>query len=252
MDYIQALDRYLAILAERRIVPSVQSFDRHCRALFKGEELSGRAVLDVGGGFGLYSFYLWCQGAASVTCLEPEGMGSRSDVKAVFDTLRTSLDCRDVQLKGATLQDFHAADSYDLVLLHNSINHLDEPACASLLQSTSSRTIYLGLAKKLFDLCAENGTLLVADCSRHNFFHMVGLRNPFVSSIEWEKHQHPAVWRSLLVDAGFSDVDVRWYASDSLRGGAQRLLSNAAGAFLTTSRFVIRGVKAACERPLCT
>ncbi len=237
----EQLDRYFAEMCRRGIYPNAGNLRYYVRYLFSGVSLQGRRVLDIGAGVGLFGFYAASAGAARVVCLEPEAAGSTRGVRAVFDEVARALDLTNATMQSHTLQDFDAAgEQFDVVFLHNAINHLAEDSCVRLHRDEEARQIYREIFSKLSALTADGGTIIAADCARRNFFGDLGLRNPVASSIEWHKHQSPRLWAAMLADAGFSRPVIRWTSLNSLRGPGRLLLGNRVAAYFLTSAFCLR------------
>ena len=198
------LENYLAAVIEEGLYPNKGNLRFHLKTLFRDITIENRRVLDIGGGSGLHSFYAACMGAREVVCLEPETEGSRSGMGAKFRKLGGMLGYDQVWLEPVTFQAFEPArKQFDIILLHNSINHLDETACINLLSDEASRTIYLNMCSKLGSLASSGAKLIVCDCSKYNFFALLGIKNPFAPTIEWHKHQAPEIWVDLLSQVGF-------------------------------------------------
>jgi SAM-dependent methyltransferase len=208
--------------------------------LFKGFDFEGKRVLDIGGGFGLLSFYAAAKGARKVVCIEPELAGSSSDAAAKFYRIQSATKLDDVFLVQDTFQEYDPGDEkFDIVIIHNSINHLDEPACIALQDNDAARQSYSTIIQKLFSFSNEGARLLICDCSRYNFFSMLGLRNPFVPSIEWHKHQSPELWAKIFLQAGFSNPTIRWSSFSILGKAGKLLLGNKFIAFFLQSHFCL-------------
>src|SRR5690606_20719227 len=158
------------------------------------------------------SFHAALRGAKHVTCLEPEVEGSRSGMKQTFQRVRDRLGLAEcVELKPIPLQSLElSADRFDVGLLHNSINHLDEDACIRLRTDQAARASYLKVLSQIAGLLNNRGVLQISDCSSRNLFAQLRLRNPFAPTIEWHKHQPPEVWAALLEQVGFEAPRVRW------------------------------------------
>ncbi len=102
-------------------------------------------------------------------------------------------------------------------MMYNSINHLNEKSCISLLEDQRARQVYSKLFAKIASGMKSKGQLIVEDVSRDNFWPLIGRQNPFGKEIEWHKHQSPEMWLSLLGPVGFSKTSLSWYRFFPLR-----------------------------------
>jgi SAM-dependent methyltransferase len=218
---------------------------RYLNWLFAGVPLEGRTVLDVGGGSGLFSAYAASAGAREVVCLEPEAAGGAAGMNSTFAKLADAAGVTNrVRLERTTFQDYAANNvihkPFDVVLIHNAINHLDEGATIRLKEDPAARETFAGLFRKLRSLAAPGGDLLVTDCCRTHLWPLLGMKNPLMPQIEWHKHQDPGLWASLLSDAGFTDPRVRWSSFNRFGAAGWALLANRAAAFIFTGHFRLR------------
>lgn len=238
------LGAYLATLEkaveQEKVYSNAKRLRAHMEFLFKGVCLKQRRMLDVGGGNGLHSFYAAAMGAEDVVCLEPEAAGSEEgEMNSAFHRLSASLPFgARVKLLPITFQEFESGKGvYDIVLLHNSINHLDEDACIRLQDDTAAQESYRKLFRKMAEIMAPSSTLIVADCSRYNCFPLLGVKNPFAPQIEWDKHQSPTLWAKLLCEIGFRDPQVRWTAFNRLGRIGRLFLGHQLPAYFLISHF---------------
>jgi hypothetical protein len=232
------LEGYFSAVIKEGLYPNRGNLQFHLKTLFKNMALENRRVLDIGGGSSLHSFYAACMGAGEVVCLEPETEGSRSGMEAKFRKLGGILGYNQVKFEPVTFQAFEPkGKQFDIILLHNSINHLDETACINLLNDEASRTIYLNMCSKLNSLASGGAKLIVCDCSRYNFFALLRIRNPFAPTIEWHKHQAPEVWVDLLSQVGFVNPRIRWTSFNTLRSPGRVLLGNKLLSYFLRSDF---------------
>ena len=138
------------------------------------------------------------------------------------------------------LQDYFTQTRFDVVIMHNSINHLNEEACITLKKNTESLNLYKELFDKLYFLMKENGVLLISDCSNINFYSSIGLKNPIDPNIEWHKHQTPKVWITLLNQVGFKWISTQWTSPNFLRGLGRIIFGNRIMSYFMTSDFLIK------------
>ncbi len=236
----QDIDLYLDAVITEGLYPSRGKLRFEMDRLLGGIDFKNRRVLDIGGGFGLYSFYAACRGAGKVVCLEPEADGSSSGATDKFHRLERLLGYDNVELRPVALQALELeGETFDVILLHHSINHLDETACINLLEESKSRAVYEEICSTIYSLSNRAAKLIVCDCSRYNFFALLGIRNPFAPTIEWHKHQAPEVWASLLGEAGFVNPGIRWSSFGELRNWGRVLIGNRMMAYLLTSHFCL-------------
>jgi SAM-dependent methyltransferase len=155
---------------------------------------------------------------------------------AIKDCVDTTLSA---SMRGTTVQDYlRGADRrFDVVMMANSINHLDEQSCIRLAEDPSARAAYLSLLKEVYAALAPGGYLVITDCSRSNFFNDIGLKSPLMKTIEWEKHQNPHTWDALLQEAGFEKGVIQWSAPNSLGEAGRAVLGHRAAAYFLLSHF---------------
>ncbi|MBN1556238.1 MAG: class I SAM-dependent methyltransferase [Phycisphaerae bacterium] len=208
-----------------------------CERFFRDVSPADKAILEIGAGNGVLSAYALSRGAKRVVALEPEAAGSTAGVSMLVQKLTREFPGERFTFLPDTLQQFSPGDrTFDMVLLHDSINHLDEPACEIAHRSAAARESYVRLFQKIADLLSPGGQVVLCDCSRYNFFDQIGLRNPIVPFIEWRKHQSPRFWARLLREANLRTRRVDWYPFYRLRS-LGRLAENPAAAFFLTSKF---------------
>ena len=234
----QDIDLYLNTVIREGLYSGKGKLQFKMETLFRGIDFKNKRVLDIGGGFGMYSFYAACSGAESVVCLEPEGEGSSSGVTDTFHKLNRLLERNNVESKPVAIQALEPeGGTFDVILLHNSINHVDEAACINLLRDSKSRSVYREIFSKIFSLSNKGAKIIICDCSRYNFFALLRIRHPFAPNVEWHKHQAPRVWANLLGEAGFMNPKIRWSSFNILRNWGRVLVGNKLMAYFLTSNF---------------
>lgn len=169
-----------------------------------------------------------------------------------FEETRRALPLTNVNLEQVSIQDWTPKNStFDIILLHNSINHLDEEACINLLKDDNAKNKYRKIFNKLSKLSNPGAKLIVTDCSRYNFFATIGVRNPFAKSIEWHKHQAPEFWASMLQEVSFGNHRIRWtpvfiFGASPLGRLGKWITSRRCVSFFLISLFILTMEKIEC------
>lgn len=190
---------------------SLKRYRAKAKFLFNGVQLVGKRVIDVGCGRGAFSLWTAFHGASYVKGLEPEGQGSTFGTLSTFQSLIASLGFSDkVEVFDLCLEELSAGPNFDIIIMYNVINHLDEDAVIHLHNDNKAWLRYLAIARHLRGLLHAKGWLILADCGRRNFWRTLGIPSPMAPSIDWEKHQEPPVWIELFTQAGFRLHDWRW------------------------------------------
>lgn len=204
----------------------------------------GQTFLDIGGGHGIFTLYAGLLGANAVL-LEPELDGSSKGMISTFQQANQELGLTNyVTTISMTFQEFAVSPDWsqkrwDIVLLSNSINHLDEDATIQLQRSRESRERVFANLSSLHNILNPGGRLIITDCMRRNLWADLGMTSPFAPSIEWHKHQDPKIWVSLLKQAGFSSFKIQWSKFQRFRFAGLPIFSNRLVAWMTDSHFRI-------------
>jgi len=248
MNRNELFKKYLNIAVKEGLVRSKGSLTFYLNYLFQDESFIGKSMIDVGGGAGIYSLYAAIMGVKHIICLEPELEGSTRGTLEKFKQLSASLSLSNVSLQPIRFQEFDAGNqTFDIILLHASINHLDEEACINLEYYDEARRRYGLIFQKLSKIAAPGAKLIVTDCSRYNFFGLLGIKNPITPDIEWHKHQSPEFWSNILSDYGFTNQQIRWTSFSPLRKIGRLLFGNRFASYFLTSGFLLVMDKSASE-----
>lgn len=200
-----------AVFKKRGNLGNPKRLNYYLERLFQDVSFSNSRILDVGAGTGVFSFYTSLRGAKQVISLEPELAGKPEKIGSTFKRFKSDLGIDNVELLNSTFQDFTFSKSaFDLILFHNSINHLDESACKTLLDSKVAYSKYVSLFQKAFRLVKNGGKILIADSNRISVYSLLGLSNPFAPTIDWRLHHSPKTWIQIGVQAGFRRPINRW------------------------------------------
>jgi 2-polyprenyl-3-methyl-5-hydroxy-6-metoxy-1,4-benzoquinol methylase len=242
--------------ADRRLAPIAHAYSADARWLrirtqdyFGMLDFTGKRVLDVGAGKGLYACCVAALNAECVVALEPEFAGSRNTAITIFRERIEWLGLRNIEFHPVALEAYTAPPaSFDLICMIAVINHLDETHVQTLHADERSRLVYRSILQPVYDWLKPGGMLVISDVPpTHPYMPLVKIgllkRHPFQPSIEWHKHQHPAVWKQLLESIGFTDVRYHWATNWRYPWIPRFLVDNPLTAQLYSSQFVLRAMK---------
>jgi SAM-dependent methyltransferase len=240
-DFLKKVVDFNLFYKKRRFNKTIY-IQKHLDYVFKDIELKGKKLLDVGGGAGLLALYGAFKGASKSVCIEPESDGSTVGFRNVFDNFKRESGIEtDSENLNETFQSYcvKTSEKFDVVVFHNSINHLNEPACEKLLEDTKAQISYIEIFNQLYDHLTDNGVVIILDCGRHNFFNDCGLKSPFATSIEWNKHQDPKTWIELMKKSKFSNFKEVWSSHEALGKVGALLLGNRFFSYFLFSHFKV-------------
>lgn len=240
-DSNNRIDHFLSTMVSNGAYPSKDNLRFKYDQIFGNIDFKGKNVLEIGGGAGVFCFYAAIRGAKWVVNLEPEGVGSKSGYIEKFHELRAALGVNNVELIESTFQNYNPSRrKFDIILLYNSINHLDEDACIHLVRNSNSWDTYKSIMKRIYLISKNDAKIIIGDCSNQNFFPLLGLKNPIYKAIEWHKHQPPHGWIKLLKECGFNNPEISWTTFNSFGKIGKFLFGNRIVSYFLISHFVLK------------
>ena len=234
-------ENFLKCVIDQGAYSTLRNLRQYLKYMLDGVPLRDKRMLDVGGGCGLLTLWGAIHGANAL-CLEPDADGATSGMAIQFEKLKSSLGVDiSCHFSTDTLQEFLQTTEYrgcyDVIMMSDSINHLDEKSCIELLNDSGARNKYLGLLSQVFESMSPGGYIVVTDCSRSNFFNDLGWRSPIMNTIEWEKHQSPFFWDKLFQQVGFHPARIKWSSPKVLGSLGRAILGYRLTAYFTFSHF---------------
>ena len=216
---------------------SLSRYKHRADFILDGIDLTGKRVLDVGCGHGAWCFWSVLNGAAFAQGLEPEAAGSSPGMVGTFQTLAKKYELeRKVSCLPVKLEDFSADQKFDIAISYASINHMDESAVQRLHLDPSAVMTYLDKLAHLHTLLNPRAEVIVVDCGRFNLWNRIGIKNPLIRTIEFQKHQEPEIWIRVFEEAGYAYRDLRWSPLYPFGWATMNRLAQ----ILTASEFTLR------------
>lgn len=238
--------------AERLLTPVAQAYSANARWLrvrtadyFGTLDFSGKRILEIGAGNGLYACCVASLHADHLIALEPQLAGARNTAIATFEQRIEKLKLPNLEFQAIRLEDFSAPPaSFDLIYMLAVINHLDETHVRTLNSDEHSRQMFRQRLRPVYEWLKPGGTLIISDTTNTHAYKplmKLGLlkRHPFTPSITWEMHQPPPVWKALLESIGFTSVRCHWATHWRYPQIPRILCENVVAAYLYSPLFVL-------------
>lgn len=202
---------------------------------FDGVNLRDASILDIGAGAGDFAEHAVDQGANRVVCLEPDAAGSGgwelTELQERADTHP------EIEIREVFFQAFDTDEEFDVILLHNVINHLNEEQIRYVHTDKAAWNTFQGYVEKVRDYTRDGGDVVVADSARTSLWSRIGVERFPLGSVEFAIHQDPSCWTHMFESAGFERVRFDWTPVLEKGDLVERLTRNRLAAELRASHF---------------
>jgi SAM-dependent methyltransferase len=207
--------------------------------IFSKINLKKKKILDLGGGNGIAGVYAaLSEESAAITIVDPLEDGSNSRMMEQYESLQEISKVKNVTFFQGFLEELAEEEKFDVILMHNSINHIAEDHVASLHLSQNAKKVYLDKLGYILSRLKSGGKFIIADCSNKNFWGFLHFPNPVAPSIEWHLHQPPEVWREIIEELGLKHQSTAWTARRELGSIGKIILANRLTSYFLDSHFV--------------
>jgi SAM-dependent methyltransferase len=232
------LSEYYSVVEATGAQRSLSNFKFYLSYLFNGVSFAGKRVLDIGAGSGYMGFYAACRGAKEVVCLEPEESGANAQLNEAFSQFQSRLPAANVERISQTIQDSDLENTFDIILMHNSINHVIA-GCPTLRRDTSLQKEASRIFAKIFNKCENGADFLIVDNSRYHAFQLLRMKHPLSPHVGWRHHETPAFWMSLLKPVGFEKRQLCWGSLNTFGTPGRLLMNNPLAAYIVGMPFIL-------------
>jgi len=207
--------------------------------IYSNVDFQGKTIADVGGGNGIASFYaLSADPQCQCWIVDPIIEGSNLAMMDQYALMAEKTDATRVHFHKDFIETLEDPQQFDIVLMHNSINHIGEDIIEEAKSNDGRYLEFIGRLKPIIDRVVQGGTIIVSDCGTENFWDKIGLRSPFAPTIEWNLHGEPEFWQKMLESVGCAHVKTGWTSRRELGKLGKLLLANRFTSYFTTRHFV--------------
>lgn len=206
--------------------------------IFQGINLKDKSLLDIGGGNGIASFFAFhSDKSCKCTIVDPFEEGSNKEMYSQFNELSKLYD-KAVILHNDYVDTLPEKKNFDIILMHNSINHIGEDIITDLDNDNKSQEEYSRRLEEILKQAKKGATIIVADCSSKNFWNDLKIKNIFAPAIDWNLHKPPHVWQKMLEDLGCHHINTKWTSRRELLLFGKYLFANKFISYMLNSHFV--------------
>jgi len=233
------LDKFDKILADSQIPRSYGYSFYFKNYIFNDVSIENKTILDLGGGNGIASFYaLHKTKNCSAWIVDPIAEGSNQLMTDQYNTLKDKIDPARIHFHRDFIDTLQKPEYFDIILMHNSINHIGEDIIEHVESNKEHWDQYLTRLEPVILRAKKGAHIVIADCSNKNFWNDLGMRNPLAPNIDWNLHHRPQVWRRMLKELGCSHSETRWTARREFLAPGKFMLANRFFNYFLGSHFV--------------
>ena len=207
--------------------------------IFKDIDLKNKKIMDLGGGNGRASFFALSESPSCTSCVvDPLTEGSNNLMLEQFNYIKKKFAEDRIKFHQDFIDSLLKPEIFDIVLMHNSINHIGEDIIEKILTNNESYNEYKKRIKPIFDRLTSKGILIVSDCGTFNFLGNLGFKNPIAPTINWKIHCEPNIWQKMIEGFGFRHIRTEWTARREFGNFGRKFLSNRICSYFLNSHFV--------------
>lgn len=206
--------------------------------IFEGISLKNKSLLDLGGGNGIASFFAsHSDKSCRCTIVDPFEDGSNTLMSNQYKELSKVYN-NTVKLHMGYVETLPKDEKFDLILMHNSINHIGEDIIIDIQYNQNHWKKFSLRLESILMRAKKGAKIIVADCSSKNFWNDIGVKNPLAPTIEWHLHQPPHVWKEMIEKFNFTRLSTKWTSRRELLLFGKILLAHRLISYFTESHFV--------------
>ena len=198
-------------------------------------DISGKRMLDIGGGDGFQGLYnRIVRGASSISIIDSyDSHGGKGGHESGYDNMMETIQRHKIENVDVIKSDIRdvklSSEQFDSVYARNSFHHI-----FGHYRTEDSEIVELMVS--IHGSLVPGGSLIIGETSRNQVWRFIPpIRNRMANGPWIHKKIAPKRLKRCATSAGFKSVAVRWYTLYKLRSLKPLLSNQAANAFMTGS-----------------
>jgi cyclopropane fatty-acyl-phospholipid synthase-like methyltransferase len=236
-DHSGSLDLFQKICSQGKMAGTFRKFLNHAEEQFRGIDLCGKSILEIGCGKGLISLWLaLVKDVQDIVAIdEYEGVGEDKDNYRFFEEVIENNGLNIELIKMDFWNNNFKSDSFDIIVTNYALHHMVRTG-KYIASDGLTREQWIALFSEIRRILKKQGVMILKEVTRFNLWRFLPLRFRFM---DWEIHPTKKEFIYVIEEAGFENISVRNVVNHKLRYFSNVIKDSPAFSFFVNPDFYL-------------